>query len=88
MQFSVYGGVEIYRSAVAMETGLGRDQLVTSRRRILLPRRHNFAGESIKNFHLLSTKLYILGNVIFLSVSKKKFVTLSCLNHRRNTVIL
>ena len=42
---------------------VGPDQMVTSRRRILLPRRWNFAGESIKNLHLLSIKLYILGNV-------------------------
>ena len=39
---------------------LGCDRLVTSRRGILLPRRRNFAGESIKNFRLLSTKLYIV----------------------------
>ena len=71
MQFSVYGAMEIYRGAVAMETVLGRDRLVTFRRRILLPRRGNFAGESIKNFGLLSTKLYILGNIIFLNVPTK-----------------
>ena len=60
--------------------------MVTSRRGILLPRKWNLAGESIKNFRLLSTKRCILGNVIFKSYPTKIFVTL-CLNHRRNTVI-
>ena len=54
---------------------LGCDRLVTSRSRILLPRRRNFAFELIKNCRLLSTKLYIWGNVFFLSAPTKIFVT-------------
>ena len=71
MQFSVYGVMEIYNGAVAIETVLGRDRLVTSRRRILLPRKRNFDGKLIKNLGLLYTKLYILGIVVFLSVPTK-----------------
>ena len=54
--------------------------MVTSRRGILLPRRRNLAGESIKNFRLLSTKPCILGNVIFESYPTKIFVTILLLS--------
>ena len=68
--------IQIWQIKLDKGPDKGCDRLGTSRKSIFLPRRRNFAGESIKNFRLLSTKLYTVGNIISGSDLTKLLVTL------------